>query len=248
VTGWSRSPGGGPLRTTACSSASSCTCAAPSAAQAPRQAGGCAGTASSRVNGRGSTWARAAVAAPASVPRALSAAVIRASARCRSHATTRAAIVCTAVIAAPAWCQACPSPDVPARCPACIAWSRIPVGVSPFAYDSARCSPPCVASVNVTVATAAYRRRASGHTAANWTTTDTATSRHGTAASAIAWCPNAASTVPSTANRPARAHVPARLARPAPVRSSCPVTSSCGTVVHRPPATGDRRPPRPAPR
>ncbi|WP_328769627.1 hypothetical protein [Streptomyces sp. NBC_00286] len=52
--------------------------------------------------GRGSTWARAVAAALASVRSVPSAAVIRASARCSSQATTSAAAACTVVIAAPA--------------------------------------------------------------------------------------------------------------------------------------------------
>ncbi|MEU3986686.1 hypothetical protein AB0F77_42635 [Streptomyces sp. NPDC026672] len=81
------------------------------------------------------------------------AAVVRASARCSSQATTRAATVCTVVIAVPLWCQVCPSPDIAAVCPMGIVWPGVPPGTSPSAYDSARCSRPCAPRVNTTVAT-----------------------------------------------------------------------------------------------
>ncbi|MFJ9559365.1 hypothetical protein ACIRQQ_04890 [Streptomyces fuscichromogenes] len=117
---------------------------------AERQTGSRNTVAPGRTTGRGSTRASMFAAVRPSVRSARRAAVSRASARCSSQATTSAATVCTTVIAVPAWCQACPSPDI-----ACIEWAGMPPGTSPSAYDSARCSRPCVPSVKTTVATAA---------------------------------------------------------------------------------------------
>lgn len=80
---------------------------------------------------------------------------MRTSARCSSQATVSAANVCTIVIVAPAWCQACPSPEAAATCPGCVACCGIAVEASPAVADRARCSRPCMASVAMTVATGA---------------------------------------------------------------------------------------------
>ncbi|MFE7245615.1 hypothetical protein [Streptomyces sp. NPDC057580] len=54
------------------------------------------------------------------------------------------------------------------------------------------------------------RRRANGQATTNWPAAKAVTSCHGTAPSATAWWPRAASTLPTSANSPARTHATAR--------------------------------------
>lgn len=51
---------------------------------------------------------------------------------------------------------------------------------------STRCTPPCTARAEPRAEPRENRRRATGHTAANWAPASSRTSRHGTAPSATA--------------------------------------------------------------
>lgn len=89
---------GGPLRTTACFSTSSHAGAATGKSSPTPRSASPGSFGSESATGRGSVWASVATAALANVSSVPSAAVIRASARCRSQATTSAATVWTTSI------------------------------------------------------------------------------------------------------------------------------------------------------